>query len=304
MPSDDEEDTDDHHQFLTPSSEFNAAPTSHHGIVHSHTIMDISHPGDNSLLADDLSSAVQPPADTPPLATYLDLSASNSEVSLAQPLLAGQHGTLPTYPSHIHHEDERISSSASSTTSSSLSANDSLITNCRSYMTLYFTDMLISAFIITPLVNIHWRGAWDLLDIHLLPDYPITSGCISFGIGLVILYFMYLTQGYLQRFYEQHRRNLLGQIMTRVYTLLIALAYLNQWRGLWTLLDLTSNTWYYLMAETLASVVVLLLLKSIYNLNSAPFLIAIDTESYFLLDSKHKVAVSLASSKECDLQWR
>ena len=300
MPSDDEEDTDNQHLFLTPSSNFNSTPTSHHGIVCSHTIMDISHPGDQSLLADDVSSAVQLATDTPPSATYVDLSALGSEISLVQPLLAGQHGLLATYPSRIHHEDERISSSASSTTSSSLSANDSLITNCRSYMTLYFMDMLISAFIITPLVNIHWRGAWDLLDIHLLPDYPVTSGSISFGVGLVILYVMYLTQSYLQRFYEQHRRNLFGQIMTRVYTLLIALAYLNQWRGLWTLLDLTSNTWYFLLAETLASIVVLLLLKSIYNLNSAPFLIAIDTESYFLLDSKHDVTVSLTSSNDYD----
>jgi hypothetical protein len=36
----------------------------------------------------------------------------------------------------------------------------------------------------------------------------------------------------------------------------------------------------------------LLLMKSIYNLNSAPFLIAIDTESYFLLGSKYNISVS------------
>ena len=159
-------------------------------------------------------------------------------------------------------------------------------------MTLYFTDMLISAFIITPFVNIHWRGAWDLLDIHLLPDYPRTSALISLGIGYFMLYMMYLAQGYLQRFYERHRHNILGQIMTRLYTLLLALAYIHQWRGLWNLLDLTSNEWYHLVGETGICIIFLLLMKSIYNLNSAPFLIGIDTESYFLLDSKYTVTVS------------
>ncbi|CAF5033393.1 unnamed protein product, partial [Rotaria socialis] len=75
--------------------------------------------------------------------------------------------------------------------------------------------------------------------------------------------------------------------MTRFYTLIIALAYINQWRGLWNLLDLTSNIWYHLLIETLISVTCLLIMKSIYSLNSAPFLIGVDTESYFILGSKY-----------------
>jgi len=82
----------------------------------------------------------------------------------------------------------------------------------------------------------------------------------------------------------------LGQIMTRMYTLLIAFAYINQWRGLWNILDMTSNVWYHLTIETLISILFLAITKSIHNLNSAPFLIGIDTESYFLLGSKYTVS--------------
>jgi succinate dehydrogenase hydrophobic anchor subunit len=258
----------------------------------------INNDDNDSEHVDDISYGIQPSMTTttttlttPQLQTYLNLSAASSETSLARPLLNEEHQTLAVFTPPNNNEDERTASSASSTTSTT-SSSSSMIPNCRSYMTLYFTDMLISAFIITPFVNIHWRGAWDLLDIHLLPDSPAISALISFGIGYFMLYTMYLGQGYLQRFYERNRHNVMGQIMTRVYTLILALAYIHQWRGLWNLLDLTSNNSYHLLGQATVTIIFLLLMKSIYNLISAPFLIGIDTESYFLLDSKYTVTVS------------
>ncbi|CAF0936880.1 unnamed protein product [Adineta ricciae] len=292
---------DDHHQFLTPSSDLNPTKINSQGVVSSHTTLTLNDNNNDPIQNDDFSYCIQPltttkTLDTPQLQhTYLNLSAASSETSLARPLLIEQHQAVPIYESPTNNEDERAASSASSTTSSSSSSNSSnisIVPNCRSYMTLYFTDMLISAFIITPFVNIHWRGAWDLLDIHLLPDYPRTSALISLGIGYFMLYMIYLTQDYLQRFYEKHRHNVLGQIMTRLYTLLLALAYINQWRGLWNLLDLTSNEWYHLVGEAGICIIFLLLMKSVYNLNSAPFLIGIDTDSYFLLGSKYTITTS------------
>ncbi|CAF1119607.1 unnamed protein product [Adineta steineri] len=302
--ADDEDAIDDHHQFLTPSSDL-LSPKTDNGVISPHITLTINNNDNDSADTEDISYVIQPlpttltsstmttttTLNTPQLHTYLNLSAASSESSLVQPLLKEKHETLPIYTSPNNSEDERTASSSSSTTSST-SSNTSLIPNCRSYMTLYFTDMLISAFFITPFVNIHWRGAWDLLDIHLLPDYPRTSALISLGIGYFMLYMIYLTQGCLQRFYEKHRHNILGQIMTRLYTLLLALAYINQWRGLWNLLDLTSNEWYHLVGETGICIIFLLLMKSIYNLNSAPFLIGVDTESYFLLDSKYTVTTN------------
>jgi hypothetical protein len=298
-PSDDEDDTNQHHQFLTPSSDLNFKATNN-GVVTPHTVVKINDNNNDSENLDNSSYAIQPSTkttttlETPQLHTYLNLSAASSEASLARPLLVEQHQTLPTYTSPINNDDdERAASSASSTTSTtSTNSTTSILPNRRSYVTLYFTDMLISAFIITPFVNIHWRGAWDLLDIHLLPDYPCQSALISMGIGYLMLYILYLAQGYLQIFYEKHRHNILGQIMTRLYTLILALAYINQWRGLWNLLDLTSNEWYHLLGESGVCIIFLLLLQSIYNLNSAPFIIGVDTEWYFLLYSKYTVTVS------------
>ncbi|CAF2516017.1 unnamed protein product [Rotaria sp. Silwood2] len=299
-PSDDEDDADAHHhqqqQFPISSSDLNPI-TTNNGVVTSDTIVNINNNDNDFVNIDDLNSFIQPSTSTTTLDTsqfnsYLNLNTSNSELSFVQPLIEQDQTILPIYTSPINNDDERIVSSASSTTSSSISSNSSNIQNCRSYMTLYFTDMLISAFIITPFVNIHWRGAWDLLDIHLLPDYPSTSALISIGIGYFMLYMLYMTQRYLQNFYEKNRHNIMGLIMTRLYTLLLALAYINQWRGLWNLLDLTSNEWYHLLAETGVSVTFLLLMKSVYNLNSAPFLIGIDTDSYFLLDSKYTVTTN------------
>lgn len=292
-PSDDEDETTEHHQFLTPSSDFNT-PTrqTQNGVVPFQTVVNMNDDNDND--DDNTSYGVQPSTisttttNTPQLNTYLDLSSASSETNLASPLLNEQNRTLPTYTSPTTTEDDQLVSSTSSSTSTS-SSDSSFIPNFRTYMTLYFTDMLISAFIITPFVNIHWRGAWDLLDIHLLPDSPITSALVSVGIGYLLLYMIYLTQGYLQRFYERHRHDLIVQIMTRVYTLVLAFAYIHQWRGLWNLLDYTRSDWPFLTAETCICIIFLLLMKSVYNLNSAPFLIGIDTESYFLMDSKYTV---------------
>jgi hypothetical protein len=300
-----DDEADDHPQFLPTSSHMSSLPSLittvssqiSNGILPSHATIDVNRNEHDSLFIDDVSYSVQPARnaignttlDIPRLHAYRNLSISNSETNLAQPLIVSKQAIVSDYTSSINHDDEQISTSSSSTTST---GTIRLLTpNYCSYMTLYFTDMLISAFIITPLVNIHWRGAWDLLDIHLLPDYPQTSALISLAIGLLMLYVIYLTQGYLQVFYEKHRHHTLGQIMTRLYTLLLALAYINQWRGLWNLLDLTSNAWYHLLGETVICISFLLVIKSAYNLNSAPFLIGIDTESYFLLDSKHSVSV-------------
>lgn len=305
-PSDDEDDADDRHLFLTPSSDPSLIPSpssnsgnNNNGVVHSPTVI-VMNPNENdSLLIDDLSYAIRPlfhdskhpTLNTHPSRSYDNVSAASSETNLTQPLLTAQHQVVPIDASSLNHEGERISSSGSST-ASTISTSRWHGGDCCSYMTLYVTDMLISAFIITPFVNIHWRGAWDLLDIHFLPDYPCISALSSLGIGLFMLYIVYLTQGYTQRFYERHRHDFMGLIMTRLYTLILALAYINQWRGLWNLLDLTSNLWYHLLGETVISVGFLLVMRSVYNLNSAPFLIGIDTESYFLLDSKYTVSVS------------
>jgi hypothetical protein len=277
-PSEDEDDLNNENHFLTPSLDVNFL--TNNGVVNQYSTIEINQNDNDSINTDDLSQSTT--LTIPQYHTYFNLSSSSSETSLARPLLNEKHQSYPVYT-----EDIKIKSP--------LNSSASLKSNYCSFIKFYITDMFISAFIITPFVNLHWRGAWDLLDIHLLSDHPRTSALISLAIGLFILYFIYLIQNFLQTFYEKYRKNLIGQIMTRFYTLIIALAYINQWRGLWNLLDLTSNDWYHLLIETLISIVFLVSMKSIYNLNSAPFLIGVDTESYFLLGSKYNVSVSRIS---------
>ncbi|CAF0878536.1 unnamed protein product [Didymodactylos carnosus] len=227
----------------------------------------------------------------PQLRSYVNISNSSSETSLARPLLGQdqQHILYCTPPSigSINNEGVDNINNNNNKDDTATTSTNSLTPSFRSYIGLYLTDMLIAAFIITPLVNIHWRGGWDLIDIHLLPRKPILSNLLSIFIGCFLLYIFYLLQDQLQKFYELHRQNIIGQFMGRIYTLIVAFAYINQWRGLWGLLDMTTGVWYYLVIETLVSILLLLLMKSVYNLNSAPFLISVDTESYFLIGSRY-----------------
>ncbi|CAF1150445.1 unnamed protein product [Adineta steineri] len=271
-PSEDEDDLNNENHFLTPSSDIDFS--TNNGVVNQYSTVELNQNDNDSINTDDLSQSTT--LIIPQYHTYLNLSSSGSETSLARPLLNEKNQTYPVYT-----QDVIIKSTT-----------DTLKTNYCSFIKLYLTDMFISAFIITPFVNLHWRGAWDLLDIYLLPDSPRRSALISLAIGFVILYFIYLIQNCLQNFYEKYRKNLLGQVMARLYTLIMAFAYINQWRGLWNLLDLTSNNWYHLFIETFISVIFLIIMKSIYNLNSAPFLIGIDTDSYFILGSKYTITAN------------
>jgi len=266
-PSEDEDDLNTPIHFLTPSLDIS--------FLSNNSVVEINHNDNDSIHTNDLSQSTTT-INIPQYHTYLNLSSSSSETSLVRPLLNEKHQCGPIYTQNI----KKINSS------------NFLTSNSYSFMKFYLTDMFLSAFLITPLVNIHWRGAWDLLDIYLLPNNERTSALVSLTIGLFILYIIYLIQNFLQKFYEKYRKNLFGQIMTRLYTLIIALAYINQWRGLWNLLDFTTNQWNYLLIETLISIIFLLMMKSIYNLSSSPFSIGIDTESYFLLGSKYTISVS------------
>lgn len=298
-PNDDDGEGDEHHQLLGSLFNITTFPLAATTIVPMETVdpsltttVLIQNPNESHLAehSSDLNqletNSNSSLSDNSPSEVCNHLPASNSENSLNQPLLSEVRSQTPIYSTNLYNEEERISSSNSSTTSDRLNYRKG-----RMFMLNYFNDMIISAFIITPLLNIHWRGIWDLLDIHFLPDYPYTSASISLAIGQVILCIIYLSQSYCQGFYEKNRRNTLGKIMTRCHSIILGFAYIQQWRGIWNLMDLTNNTWYYLLAETVVCVIVLLMMGDVYNLNSAPFLIGIDTESYFIIESKYQISV-------------
>ncbi|CAF3406529.1 unnamed protein product [Rotaria sp. Silwood1] len=217
-----EDDINNQDLFLTPSLDINFS--TNNDVVNQCTIIEIN---DSDSINTDLSQSTT--VNIPPYDAYINLSTSSSEASLARPLLNDKnHEEVPSYT-----KDTKIKIPQN--------PNNKLTSNYYSFIKFYLTDMLMSAFIITPLVNIHWRGACDLLDRNLLSNNE---------------------------------------------------PYINQWRGLWNLLDFTSNVWYHLLIETLISIILLLCMKSIYSLNSAPFLIGVDTESYFILGSKCNVSTN------------
>jgi hypothetical protein len=67
-----------------------------------------------------------------------------------------------------------------------------------------------------------WRGIWDLQDIYLFPDDLITSSLLSAAIGI--------TFGTVA-FFAQHVLN------DTVKTVLVAVASISYWRGVWILWD-------------------------------------------------------------------
>lgn len=278
--SEDEEDHDDHQQpSHSHSLDIDRPNPSEKSLDSSSQAVLIQLINDNdSIMTDELS--VPTMKHLPPLHSYQNLSSSSSESSLARPLLQEKHRVVPVY--------------AASNTTTDDASDQSISTGFHRRLSLkfYTIDMFISAFIITPFVNIHWRGAWDLLDLCVLPNAERLSASLSLLFGLVLLYFIYLTQNYIQSIYEKHRKQIFGQIFARSFTLIFAFAYINQWRGLWNLFDFTSNLWYHLLIETMISLMCLLIIKSVYDLNSAPFLIGTDTEHYFIIGSKYQVSVS------------
>jgi succinate dehydrogenase hydrophobic anchor subunit len=281
--SEDEEENDDSHQFFTPSLDIVDASIPPK-FLHISTPANDNKNDNDSIETNDLpqmTSIISPPSHT-----YANLSSSSSESSLVRPLLNDNHQIRPIYSNNAHGNIEDLTNKM---LPNSLHAG---FTNYSSWIKCYICDMFISAFLITPLVNLHWRGAWDLLDLHFLPKNARLSAALSTLFGLILLYLIYLIQNILQSFYEKQRKTAVGKSMARLYTLIFALAYINQWRGLWNLLDFTSNDPLFLLLETLISVVCLLIMKSVYNLNSAPFLIGTDTEYYFLIGSKFQISVS------------
>lgn len=278
--SKDECDSDAEQVFLTPSLDIDASQLLLVG--QSKPIMNENIDEIDSIVNDD--STPTPRISVPTNESYVNLSSSSSEASLARPLLPTNNRQTTAYATSINVNDVAIKPISSSLISNNVNHGSSII--------FYLLDIFLSAFIITPLLNIHWRGAWDYLDLCLLPNQERLSAVVSLALGLIILYGMYLMQNTIQSFYEKHREKPRGKIMARLYTLITAFAYISQWRGLWNLLDFTSNHWIYLTFEILLSVTALIFSKSIYNLNSAPFLIGTDIDFSFVIESKHQIPVS------------
>ncbi|KAH7972778.1 uncharacterized protein LOC119374956 [Rhipicephalus sanguineus] len=116
-------------------------------------------------------------------------------------------------------------------------------------------DALLGLLVCTPLVVAHWRAVWFLLDWFVLPERPLVSSWLCCVIGHALVLAAHLAQHALGsigddevavadakvQLQQQRRRPLQRpwrEFAGRIYTPLLSVATIAQWRGVWLLHDL------------------------------------------------------------------
>ncbi|XP_066263766.1 uncharacterized protein [Branchiostoma lanceolatum] len=100
------------------------------------------------------------------------------------------------------------------------------------------SDVLVIAVVITPAVNLFWRGTWNLLE-ESLPGDEAARAWLSLAIGSPVLVLAGLLQHPLRRLGGRIRgKSMVGHhVLCMVYSYVIAFASVSQWRGFWNLPD-------------------------------------------------------------------
>lgn len=135
-------------------------------------------------------------------------------------------------------------------------------------------DALLGLLVCTPLVVAHWRAVWFLLDWFVLPQRPLPSSWVCCVIGHALVLVAHLVQHQLGstgdddfigpadvKVQQQRRQRLQRpwrEFAGRIYTPLLSVATIAQWRGVWLL-----NDFYLAEAGPLPSALVSLVLGSL-----------------------------------------
>lgn len=150
---------------------------------------------------------------------------------------------------------------------------------------LRFLDSVLSIFVFAPLVVSYWRGTWQLLEIYLLPNKEhVSAWCsLAFGIGVTVV--LGLTQTWLEKWLCWSRSKVIFILGSRLYTAVFALAGVNHWRGVWTVLALyTGYDTYSAVASVVVGIGGLLVVRGLRNVVSPPMLLVTDHEKdYYLI---------------------
>ncbi|KAF7287352.1 hypothetical protein GWI33_001712 [Rhynchophorus ferrugineus] len=163
-------------------------------------------------------------------------------------------------------------------------------------------DIVISLFLVTPLVVACWRGTWQLMDIYAFYFPPWES----FIIGTIIHIIIGLTQ---ESFHEilnrKHKNgviNFTAIILMKIYTVVLNMVTNLHWRGVWIIIDQyfgvvltkTGGTKVEYPMQCLVFFIgcflVMFFMKCLRNLNSPPFEICMDYgDDMFLFPNMFKV---------------
>ncbi|XP_066263759.1 uncharacterized protein [Branchiostoma lanceolatum] len=99
------------------------------------------------------------------------------------------------------------------------------------------SDFLVIVLIITPAVNLFWRGTWNIMYEYLVPEDIIISSWLSLAIGSPVLLLAGLLQHPIRRLGSWIHGKSKGwhHLCLAVYVYVVASASVAQWRGFWNL---------------------------------------------------------------------
>lgn len=154
-------------------------------------------------------------------------------------------------------------------------------------------DSLFSALIVAPLVVSYWRGTWNLSDVYLFPDNKIHSAVASLIIGIVGHLVFTILQGWFRGLFNPNRHRLTFYCGSRLYTSIFGVVCVNCWRGGWQLIDhYTARNMTTLVSVTIFAITALMLLKTLRNVASPPFVVVTDEPTmYFNVPTMYRKSV-------------
>ncbi|KAI8489583.1 hypothetical protein Bbelb_327500 [Branchiostoma belcheri] len=143
------------------------------------------------------------------------------------------------------------------------------------YVLLRCLDAVINGVVVAPLVVAYFRGTWNLLDTYLLPENFSLSAVTSLVIGIAITLLINLIQGVLGSLFAE--QGVVFHIVYRLYIYIYGFAAINQFRGIFYVLDdLTGETILGAAICVGVSLLVSVPLCVVNNIAASPFITDVD----------------------------
>ncbi|CAG5136347.1 unnamed protein product, partial [Candidula unifasciata] len=101
---------------------------------------------------------------------------------------------------------------------------------------LIVVDTILTFVFIGPLVSIYWYSTWALCDYYIFRSNLEASYWTSFTVGCTVIAIATLLQDEIVIF-SDNRRKPFRYILMRVFTYILSVASVSQWRGVWDLED-------------------------------------------------------------------
>ncbi|CAM4794541.1 unnamed protein product [Rotaria magnacalcarata] len=167
------------------------------------------------------------------------------------------------------------------------------------YLLLFIVEPILTGCFLFPILVLFWDCGWNLTVtmINSLNNYPLAynldkgnytsedygdyspqSLIVPYVIVEILLLILYLCQDLLYDFLKR-QHTVVGMILLKIHTLLLASFYIVQWEMIWTILDqYTPTDWTFLMVLSLASLFALTVLTgTLSDMVCSPFVVSYDS---------------------------